>query len=50
MKNVFDIRYEKNLTYILSSSKESLSDTMDGEIYEKTAILILLFFKKLRII
>ena len=44
MKNVFDIRYEKNLTYILSSSKESLSDTMDGEIYEKTAIILYLYY------
>ena len=40
MKNVFDIRYEKNLIYVLSSPKERLSKNFDGEIYAKTAIIL----------
>lgn len=44
MKNVFDIRYEKNLIYVLSSPKERLSKNLDGEIYAKTAIILYLYY------
>lgn len=45
MKNVYDIRYEKNLTYILSEKAYADAKPLPGKIYEKTAIIIYLFYR-----
>lgn len=44
MKNVYDIRYEKNLTYILSQEQEHPSENTDGGIYAKTAVILYLYY------
>ena len=44
MKNVYDIRYEKNLTYILSQEQEHPSENTDGGISAKTAVILYLYY------
>ena len=44
MKNVYDIRYEKNLIYIISENGYSITNQQLSEIYFETAIIIYLYY------
>ena len=44
MKNVYDIRYEKNLTYILPEKAYAETEPLTSEIYERTAVIIYLYY------
>ena len=44
MKNVYDIRYEKNLIYILPSEPDSLSSFGCDERYTNTVIIVYLYY------
>lgn len=44
MKNVYDIRYENNLIYILPEKNSCIAKSVSSEIYEKTAVIIYLFY------
>lgn len=43
MKNVYDIRYEKNLTFILPEKSYVLQETI-SEVYKKTTVIIYLYY------
>lgn len=43
MKNVYDIRYEKNLTFILPE-KSYVSQKVTSEVYKKTAVIMYLYY------
>lgn len=44
MKNVYDIRYEENLTFILPEKAYADAKPLSGEIYNKTAVIIYLYY------
>ncbi len=44
MKNVYDIRYEENLTYILPQKAYSVSETISPAVYTETAVIIYLYY------
>ncbi len=44
MKNVYDIRYEKNLTYILPEKAYADSEMLSAKVYLQTAIIIYLYY------
>lgn len=44
MKNIYDIRYEKNLIYILPSEPSSLSPFVCDEMYPNTVIILYLYY------
>lgn len=45
MKNVFDIRYEKKLTHILPCYALVSEEKLSEEIYDKTAIILYLYYQ-----
>lgn len=44
MKNVYDIRFEKNLTYILPEKAYADAENISSEVYAQTAIIIYLYY------
>ena len=44
MKNVYDIRYEKNLTYIIAENEDSSTQQLSSEVYLNSAIIIYLYY------
>lgn len=44
MKNIYDVRYEKNLIYILPSEPGCLSSSVRSEVYPNTVILVYLYY------
>ena len=44
MKNVYGIRYEKNLTFILPERAYADAKPLPGELYSKTAVIIYLYY------
>lgn len=45
MKNVYDIRYEKNLIYVRSSEQDVLLPDIPDEVYQDTVIMIYLYYQ-----
>lgn len=45
MKNVYDIRYEKNLIYVRSSEQGILLPDIPDEVYQDTVIMIYLYYQ-----
>lgn len=45
MKNVYDIRYEKNLIYVRSSEQDILLPDIPDEVYQDTVIMIYLYYE-----
>lgn len=44
MKNVYDLRYEKDLLFILSEDTRQISGFSDLEVYRKSAVIIYLYY------
>lgn len=44
MKNVYDIRYEKNLLFILPENEKLIFESFDRGIYKKTAVIVYLYY------
>lgn len=44
VRNIYDIRYEKNLTYILPEKAYSVLETLSSAVYAETAVIIYLYY------